>query len=101
MLPFGLLLDNGVALRLENKPLGAQLRFRTCLPAGCLVPLSFDAATLSRLRRGTTLDVEAVADSDQQRATGKLLPLPRKVMFSISLKGFAEGLDRIKAIVGN
>lgn len=101
VLPFGLLLDNGVVLRLGDKPLGNPLRFRTCLPSGCLVLLSFDAATVKNLRHGKTLEVEATVDSDHQHTTGGLLPLPRKVGFSVSLTGFSEGLDRITTIARN
>lgn len=44
VLPFGLRLDAGVRLAIdENGPL-ADRRFSTCLPVGCVVPLAFDAA---------------------------------------------------------
>lgn len=82
VLPFGLALDAGVAFQIDEKPAMPPLRFRTCLPAGCLVSVSFDAATLATLRTGTALKVKATADGGA--------PTP----FSIPLQGFAAALDR-------
>ena len=87
VLPFGLALDAGVALQVDDNPAGAPLRFSTCLAGGCLVPLSFDAALLEGLRAGETLKLTSrAADSD------------RGVPLSISLKGFAAAFDRLSAL---
>jgi invasion protein IalB len=86
VLPFGLALDKGVTLQIDDKPAGQPLRFRTCLPAGCVVPVSFDAPTLTVLRAGVALKVKATADGGQD------------VPFSISLQGFATALDRVAAL---
>jgi len=51
MLPFGLALDQGVTLQVDDAAPGQPLHFRTCLPGGCVVPLSFDARGLAP-RRG-------------------------------------------------
>jgi hypothetical protein len=40
-MPFGLNLDAGAALKLDGKDLGKGLRFSTCLPQVCLLPVSF------------------------------------------------------------
>jgi invasion protein IalB len=83
VLPFGLALEKGVVLRVdEDKPLPA-LAFRTCLPAGCVVPVSFDNAMITALREGKQLQLEAVADGG------------KPVSFSISLAGLAGALDRL------
>lgn len=83
VLPFGLALDKGVVLRVdEGEPLPA-LAFRTCLPAGCVVPVSLDPAMISALRKGKKLQLEAVADGG------------KPVSFSISLAGLAGALDRL------
>jgi len=87
VLPFGLALDAGVTLQVDDRPATKPLRFRTCLPAGCTVPLAFDPAMLTALRAGTTLKVRAVAAADGAEA---LLP--------ISLQGLAPALDRLTAI---
>jgi invasion protein IalB len=47
VLPFGLAPDRGVTLHVDDAPAGPILSFRTCLPAGCVVPLSFDARLLA------------------------------------------------------
>jgi invasion protein IalB len=86
VLPFGLALDAGAKLQIDDGGIGQPTRFRTCLPAGCLIPLSFDTATVVNLRKGTTLKVVATADG------GAATP------FSISLQGFGTALDRIAAL---
>jgi invasion protein IalB len=86
VLPFGLALDSGVAFQVDDKPAMQPLRFRTCMPGGCLVAVTFDASTLATLRAGTALKIKAVADG------GTAVP------FSISLQGFATALDRAGAL---
>jgi invasion protein IalB len=83
MLPFGLALESGATLQIDDGMAGQPIRYRTCLPGGCIVPLSFDVAALSALRKGTALKIAAVADG------GKTTP------FSVSLQGFAAALDRV------
>lgn len=86
VLPFGLSLDAGVRFQIDDGVTGQPLRFKTCLPAGCVIPLAFDAALTANLRRGTTLKAVATADG------GEASP------FSISLQGFGTALDRIIAL---
>lgn len=86
VLPFGLALDSGVTFQIDDKPEMAPARFRTCVPAGCLVNVSFDAATILALRAGTALKVKATADG------GATAP------FSISLQGFGTALDRVAVL---
>jgi invasion protein IalB len=82
VMPFGLLLDAGITLQIDDNGKPWSLRFRTCLPAGCLVPLAFDKETLAALRKGKSLKVGATAHSGQE------------AMFGISLNGFSGALDR-------
>ena len=86
VLPFGLALDSGVTFQIDDKPAMQPVRFRTCVPAGCLVSVTFDAPTLVALRAGTALKIKAVADG------GAAAP------FSISLQGFGTALDRVGAL---
>lgn len=86
VMPFGLALDSGVTLQIDERPAMQPVRFRTCMPGGCLVAVSFDAPTLIALRAGTALKVKAVADG------GAAAP------FSISLQGFATALDRVAVL---
>jgi len=64
------------------------LRFETCLPSGCLVPLAFDTAAIARLRAGTALKVK-VKGTDQ-----------KELALTVSLKGLAAALDRLKVLAG-
>ena len=86
VLPFGLALDSGVTFQIDEKPAMKPIRFRTCLPAGCLVNVTFDAATLVALRAGALLKIKTTADG------GAATP------FSISLQGFGTALDRVAAL---
>jgi invasion protein IalB len=83
ILPFGLALDSGIAFQIGEKPAMQPIRFRTCLPAGCVVNVTFDASTVIALRTGTVPKVKAIADG------GEAAP------FSISLQGFGTALDRV------
>ncbi|ALA16824.1 invasion-like protein [Chelatococcus sp. CO-6] len=82
VLPFGLLLDKGAAYQLDEGPAGPQQRFRTCLPAGCLIEVDFDAATVKALRGGKALRVKATTDGGEE------------TNLSLSLAGFAGAYDR-------
>lgn len=87
VLPFGLLLDRGVVLQLDEQPAQPAQRFRTCLPAGCVVPVSFDAKSIAALRAGTALKIKVVVESGQEQG------------LAISLKGLAQALDRLPALL--
>lgn len=88
VLPFGLALDAGATLQVDDKPAQAPLRFSTCLSVGCVVPLSFDDAFLAALRAGTTLKMMVkAADAD------------KPVSFSVPLKGFSAAFDRVTALM--
>lgn len=86
VMPFGLALESGVTFRIDEQPAMQPMRFRTCVPAGCLVSVAFDAPTIIALRAGATLKIEAVADGGA--------PVP----FSVSLQGFSTALDRVAAL---
>jgi len=86
VLPFGLSIDAGVTLQVDDGAPMPPLRFRTCMPGGCIVDVRFDAPTLGALRAGATLKVSALADG------GATVP------FSISLQGFGTALDRVEAL---
>lgn len=86
VLPFGLALDKGIMLQVDEAAAGPPLRFRTCLPAGCVVTVIFDAKTIAALRTGTTLTVKAVGDNTQE------------ISFGVSLKGFASAFDRTSTL---
>jgi invasion protein IalB len=82
VLPFGLALDQGVTLQIDDGPVSPAMRFRTCLPAGCVVVLTLDNASITNLKTGRLLVIKAVGDNTQNLA------------FPMSLKGFAGAFDR-------
>ncbi|WP_246684919.1 invasion associated locus B family protein [Mesorhizobium sp. B2-7-1] len=87
VLPFGLALDQGVTLQIDDGVVVPPLRFRTCLPGGCIVDLSFDIETVAALRKGTSLKVKVVADGGKE------------TNLALSLKGFPSALDRTTALL--
>ncbi|MGO4716755.1 invasion associated locus B family protein [Bradyrhizobium sp. 2TAF24] len=84
LLPFGLALAQGASLKLDETALGSPLAFSTCVPAGCLVPVAFDAATVGKLKTGTAINITAAT-----------LGNPQPTAFKVSLKGFGGALARL------
>ncbi len=84
LMPFGLKLENGAVLKLDDKDLGQGLRFSTCIPTGCLLPISFPTAATDAMKTGKTLTAAALNLSNGDVVT-----------FNISLNGFGQALDRI------
>lgn len=89
VLPFGLDLDQGVVLSIDEGGFLPSLRFSTCLPAGCLVPLAFNTDAMTAMRAGTALNVKTAASGNGQ-----------EVNFSISLSGFTNSLSRLAELSG-
>ncbi|WP_347554383.1 invasion associated locus B family protein [Robbsia sp. KACC 23696] len=83
LMPFGLVLDRGVAVQIDNAPSGAPARFQTCLPVGCVVQLRLDAKTLSMLRSGSNIKFIAIAATDG-----------RRMLFTVPLQGLGPAVDR-------
>jgi invasion protein IalB len=86
ILPFGLALDAGVVLQIDDAAPQKPLRYSTCLPIGCLVPINVDAKTVAALKTSAALKVK-VQGMDTKEA---VLP--------ISLKGLAAAVDRLAAL---
>ncbi|MDR2874536.1 MAG: invasion associated locus B family protein [Methylobacillus sp.] len=87
VLPFGLDIQKGVTLQLDDGKVGATQRFRTCFPIGCVVELTLDSATLAAYNKGKQLKINATAAAAEGSA-GK------DVAFSVSLKGFQTAYNR-------
>lgn len=90
VLPFGLLLNAGVTLQVDDQPAMSPLSFRTCLPVGCVAPLDLDQSSVAALRAGTTLSLMVQANDTEQ-----------DFAFAISLNGFTAGLDRVEALMAS
>lgn len=90
VLPFGLKLDDGVRLALDEAKPFQTLPFSTCIATGCLVPLVLDTDAVSALRAGSVLALKASANDNGQ-----------EVAFSVSLSGFISALARAAELSGS
>ncbi len=86
VLPFGLDLEKGANLVIDDSAQSLPIKFRTCLPVGCVLPVQFDSTALQALKSGAVLKVNSVADGGQEQP------------FAISLKGFSVAIDRLTAL---
>lgn len=86
-LPLGVDLAKGVVMQVDAGPSTAPSPYSTCLPAGCLVPLNFDAPNLKLLRAGKVLNAYATAMGG------------KAVKFAVPLAGLAPALDRATALL--
>ncbi len=83
LMPFGLKLENGAILKLDDKDLGQGVRFSTCVPAGCLLPVSFPKVATDAMTSATRLTVAALSLSSGEAVT-----------FNVTLTGFPAALAR-------
>lgn len=89
LMPFGVKLENGAVLKLDDKDLGQGLRFSTCVPSGCLLPVSFPTVATDAMKTGKSLTVAAL-----NLSSGEV------VSFNIALNGFGPALERISQLGG-
>lgn len=85
-LPFGLEFARGVTVQLDDGKPGKPLSFKTCLPGGCIVPLSLDKTMTDAMRKGTALKLTASSTQNTD------------VSLVVSMKGFGAALDRATAL---
>lgn len=88
VMPFGLRLADGVALSVDDDKPIAKLPFSTCLPSGCIAPVSSENRALEGLTGAETLNATVVAND-----TG------REITFAIPLEGFAKATARLKDLM--
>lgn len=87
-LPFGLALDQGAELQIDDgAAIASKQKIVTCLPIGCVVPIKLDEKILAVLHKGTALKVKVIADGGSP------------AQFNISLKGFTEALERTSVLM--
>ncbi|RWC89867.1 MAG: invasion associated locus B family protein [Mesorhizobium sp.] len=86
LLPFGILFDPGVAAQIDDQPPVGPLKFRTCLPNGCVALFPIDRALMQKLKAGTELKLDVTTAAET--------PLS----FPVSLKGLGAALDRMVAL---
>lgn len=83
LLPFGLALAKGVTLKIDEAPVGG-LAFSTCVPQGCLVPMSLDPPQVAKLKTSAALTIGASAVNQTE-----------PVALKVSLKGFPAAWNRV------
>lgn len=89
VLPFGMRLSSGITLQIDEQAALPSVAFSTCLPIGCLLPVSFDEATVAAARAGTSLKLSGVSNDGQP------------ITFAVSLNGFAHALERLSKLGTN
>lgn len=89
VLPFGIALARGLTVRVKEGEPGTTVGFQTCLPAGCLAPISLDAATVKQL--------------DQTRALLLSVGLPtgETANFTLPVTGIVKAEARLRAVGGS
>lgn len=88
ILPFGLSLDHGVELKIDDQEPTRNARFSTCIRSGCLVPIAFPNEITEKLKKGSVLAVSA-----EQNGNGGA------VAFSVSLQGFTAAMSRAEDLL--
>ena len=71
-------------LKLDDKDLGQGLRFSTCMPHGCLLPVSFPTVAVDAMKKARMLTVASL-----NLSSGEVVTL------TSPLEGFAAAIARI------
>ncbi|MEN5300415.1 invasion associated locus B family protein [Brucella sp. TWI559] len=86
ILPFGIDVSKGVSLGLDGTQTNApRLAFKTCIPAGCIVPLEFGPQAVDALKDAKMISVRFEGAADGKEKT-----------IDVSLRGFAAAFEHIK-----
>jgi invasion protein IalB len=83
-MPFGLKLDSGAILKLDDKDLGQGLRFSTCVPQGCLAPVSLPTVATDAMKKAKKLTVASLNLNGGD-----------VISFNVPLEGFAAATARV------
>ena len=87
ILPFGLLLSDGVRIKIAEEEI-LQGAFRTCLPAGCVVEVDVSDDAIQKLEAAPTASILMTSNTGQPVKT------------DVSLQGFASAFQRLSALAG-
>ena len=85
VMPFGLLLSEGVRIEVAEKEL-LRGTFRTCMPGGCISEIDFSDELIKQLQSNEKLTVVMTANDGQVVRT------------DVSLKGFSAAYKRLLAL---
>lgn len=87
VMPFGLLLSEGLRIEAADKEL-VRGTFRTCLPGGCISEIDLSDELIAQLQSNEKLTVVMTANDGQVVRT------------DVSLKGFGAAYTRLLALAG-
>lgn len=86
VVPFGILVSKPITLQVDDAKEVITTNIRTCLPAGCIVPIKLEKNTVAAMRSGKQLNLKAVSASDSEPVLDTLF---------VQLDGFSAALDRL------
>ncbi|MEO9458795.1 MAG: invasion associated locus B family protein [Lentilitoribacter sp.] len=88
VLPFGIKLSEGILLSIDEGDVQTKVPFSTCLPVGCLAPLSFNTKMIDAFRAGSIVSIALKTMEGTQ------------LQIELSLDGFSSAHNRIIALKG-
>ncbi|EJF83225.1 invasion associated locus B family protein [Candidatus Bartonella washoeensis] len=87
--PFGILVSKPVRLQVDEGKSVIETGIRTCVPAGCVVPIVFDKNYVAALRAGKHLKLAMTVAAPGEPALNDLF---------VQLNGFSNALNRLIAL---
>ncbi|AQX18021.1 MULTISPECIES: invasion associated locus B family protein [Bartonella] len=87
--PFGILVSKPIRLQVDGGKNVIETNIRTCIPAGCIVPVAFDKNYVAALRAGKKLNLAMTVSTPGEPALNDLF---------VQLSGFSDALNRFIAL---
>lgn len=87
--PFGLAVNKPIRIQVDEGKAVIETGIRTCVPAGCIVPIVFDKNHVSALRSGKHLKLSMTIAAPGEPPLNDLF---------IQLNGFSNALNRLTAL---
>ncbi|WP_455477242.1 invasion associated locus B family protein [Bartonella sp. B41] len=87
--PFGMLVSKPVRLQIDDGKAVIETGIRTCVPAGCIVPIVFDKNFVAALRAGKNLKLAMTIAAPGEPVLKDLF---------VQLNGFSNALNRLATL---
>ncbi|ENN91998.1 invasion associated locus B family protein [Bartonella bovis] len=87
--PFGILVSKPIRLHVDDSKTVIETSVRTCVPAGCVVPIIFDKNFVAALRTGKQLKLSMTVAAPGEPPLNELF---------VQLNGFGDALNRLMAL---
>ncbi|KEG19849.1 invasion associated locus B family protein [Bartonella bacilliformis] len=88
-IPFGILVSKPIRLHVDDSKSVIETNVRTCVPAGCVVPVVFDKNFVGSLRAGKQLKLSMTIAAPGEPALDNLF---------VQLGGFSDALKRLNSL---